>query len=60
MGFAVAELDFAGGDGAGGDFVFEAAEEVVEIAIFAVPRNEEEGQAAYACGGTFGACSDYG
>src|SRR5580704_8360062 len=51
VGFAIAQLDFAGGDGTSGDFVFEAADEVVEIAIFAVARDEEESQAADACGG---------
>ena len=61
VGFAIAELDFAGGDGAGGDFVFEAADEVVEIAIFVVTRDEEEGQPADAGGGAlFGARGDYG
>ncbi len=60
VGFAVAEIDFAGGDRAGGDFVFEAADEVVEVAIFVVTRDEEEGQATNARGGTFGARGDYG
>src|SRR5579863_4163543 len=59
VGFAVAQLDFAGGDGTGGDLVFEAADEVVEIAIFVVTRDEEEGQATNACGGAFGARGDY-
>src|SRR5580658_3308642 len=46
VGFAIAKFDFAGGDGAGGDFVFEAADKIVELAIFAAARYEEESQAA--------------
>lgn len=60
MGFAIAQFNFAGGDGTSGDFIFEAAEEKVEIAIFVMTRHEEESQAADACGGSFGTRGDYG
>ena len=40
--FACFELYFSGGNRAGGDFVFKPPDEIVELAIFAIARHEEQ------------------
>ena len=46
-GFARAQFDFARGYGAGGHFVLQAPDGVVQFAIFAALRQQEQSQAAH-------------
>ena len=51
---AIFQFYFSGRNGAGGDFVFKAPDEVVELTIFAIARHEEQCQAAHTCRSSFG------
>src|ERR1700758_5346708 len=59
-GLTFPQFDFASGDRASGDFVFEPPDEVIQLSILTAARNKEKRESAHARASAFRPCCHHG